>query len=146
MTILREDVLKDLELAKNVIQNDDCSVVVVRYEKIWRKKKGSGFVPTLELILEMGEDLYGSIIGEKKLDKASALLCRYAQATGVYSPEGTKTAIALLIMGGIPCQVDRMVPNDKIDNGIKSFEDELIDISSPDKAFEILKKHYNKSN
>ena len=36
MTVLSEEILKDLELAKNVIATEDCSLVVVKYEKIWK--------------------------------------------------------------------------------------------------------------
>jgi hypothetical protein len=141
MTVLNEDILKDLDLARDIISNEDCSVVVVKYGKIWKKIKGEGVKPMLKVIEEMGEDIYESVIGEKILGKASALLCRYVKASGVYSPQGTKTAIALLIMGGIPCQIDRMIPfiqNENCDV-ICPFEKMLKDVESPDEAYRILK-------
>jgi hypothetical protein len=60
----------------------------------------------------------------------------------VYSSLGTKTAIALLIMGGVPCQVDSMIP------AIDRFEDPelyqidgmLKDVNTPEEAFLILKE------
>ena len=110
MTVLDEEILKDLDLAREMISNQDYSIVVVKYGKIWKQKKGEGIKPILEAIEEMGEDICGSVIGDKILGKASSLLCRYAKASGVYSPQGTKTAIALLIMGGVPCQIDKMIP------------------------------------
>jgi len=95
----------------------------------------------LEAIEELGEDINESVIGDKILGKASALLCRYAKASGVYSPQGTKTAIALLIMGGIPCQIDQMIPFIQNKNGddICPFEKILKNVESPDKAYIILK-------
>jgi hypothetical protein len=141
MTILNDEILKDLDLARDIISNEDCSVVVVKYGKIWKKIKGEGVKPMLEVIEEMGEDIYESVIGEKILGKASALLCRYAKVSGVYSPQGTKTAIALLIMGGIPCQIDQMMPfiqNENCDE-ICPFEKMLKDVESPDEAYRILK-------
>ena len=142
MTVLSEEILKDLELARNVITTEDCNLVVVKYEKIWKKKKGEGVRPILEAIVEMDEDINGSVIGERTLGKASALLCRYAKASGVYSTHGTKTAIALLIMGGVPCQVDRMIPyiqkNDA--NSQFLFEEILDEVNSPYEAFAILKE------
>jgi len=142
MTVLSEEILKDLELARHVITNDDCSFVVIKYEKIWKKKKGEGVRSILEAIIEMGEDIYGSVIGEKILGKASALLCRYAKASGVYSPQGTKTAIALLIMGGVPCQIDKMIPFIQNESGTGQINSEklLNEVNSPDEAFEILKE------
>ena len=141
MTVLNEEILKDLDLAREVISNEDCSVVVVKYGKIWKQKKGEGIKPMLETIEEMGEDIYESVIGDKILGKASALLCRYAKADGVYSPQGTKTAIALLIMGGIPCQIDKMIPfiQNKDGDDICPFEKMLKDVDSPEEAYKILK-------
>ena len=142
MTVLSEEILKDLELARNVIATEDISLVVVKYGKIWRKKKGNGVRTILETIVEMGEDINGSVIGEKILGKASALLCRYAKVSGVYSPQGTKTAIALLIMGGVPCQVDKMIPFIQKRNGsdLSIFEKILANVNSPEEAYTILKE------
>jgi len=141
MTILNDEILKDLNLAREVISNEDCSVVIIKYCKIWKKIKGEGVKPMLEAIEELGEDINESVIGDKILGKASALLCRYAKASGVYSPQGTKTAIALLIMGGIPCQIDQMIPFIQNKNGddICPFEKILKNVESPDKAYIILK-------
>ena len=142
MTILNDDVLKDIDLARQIINSEDCSVVIVKYCKIWKKIKGEGVKPILQAIEEMGDDIYDSVIGDKILGKASALLCRYAKASGVYSPQGTKTAIALLIMGGIPCQIDKMIPfiQNKAGDNICPFEKMLSDVDSPDEAYRILKE------
>jgi len=142
MTVLSEEILKDLELARKVITTEDCNLVVVKYEKIWKKKKGEGIRPILEAIIEMDEEINGSVIGERTLGKASALLCRYAKASGVYSTEGTKTAIALLIMGGVPCQVDKMIPfiQKNETNNQFLFEEILNKVDSPEEAFAILKE------
>jgi len=142
MTIIDEDKLRDMELAREVLSTSDCSVVVISYGKIWKKKTGKGIKPILEVIDEMGEDIYDSVIGDRILGRASALLCRYAKAQGVYSPQGTKTGIALLIMGGIPCQIDHLIQ--QIDNRNKDgpcpFEKMLKDVTSPDEAYKILKE------
>ena len=114
---------------------------------LWKKAKETGVKPILDAIIEWGEDINGSVIGEKTLGKSSALLCRYAEAAGVYAPQGTKTAIALLIMGGVPCQIDSMIPNiDRFNNsGLFQAENILKDVSSPQEAYMILKeKFYNK--
>jgi hypothetical protein len=142
MTIVNEEVVKDLELAREVLSNTDCSIVVINYGKIWKQKKGDGIRPLLEAIEEMGDDIHDSIIGDRILGRASALLCRYAKAKGVYSPQGTKTGIALLIMGGVPCKVDELIPLIKKENGddLSLFEQMLKDVISPEEAYKILKK------
>jgi hypothetical protein len=142
MSVLGQDIIKDLELARKFLSETDNSVVVIKYNKIWKHKKGDGIRPLIEVIDEMGQDIYESVIGDRILGKASALLCRYAKAAGVYSPQGTKTAIALLIMGAVPCQVDEMIPQimNRYKNGPCPFEEMLKDVDSPDKAYKILKE------
>jgi len=140
MSILNNETVRDIELAKEVLSNSDCSVVVVSNNKIWKKKTGGGIRPILETIEEMGEDIHDSVIGDRILGKASALLCRYAKAQGVYSPQGTKTGIALLIMGGVPCQVDELIPfiKNKACDDLCPFEKMLKDIDDPEEAYKVL--------
>ena len=142
MTILSEEIVKDMELAREILSTTDCSIVVINYGKIWKKKTGEGIRPILETIEEMGEDIHDSVIGNRILGKASALLCRYAKAQGVYSPQGTKTGIALLVMGGVPCQVDELIPQimNKNGNDLCPFEKMLKDVDSPEEAYKILKE------
>lgn len=143
MTIVNEEVVRDLELAREILSTTDCSIVVISYGKIWKKKTGEGIRPILETIEEMGEDIHGSIIGDRILGRASALLCRYAKAQGVYSPQGTKTGIALLIIGGVPYQVDELIPfiKNKAGDGLCPFEKMLKDVTSPKDTYKILKEN-----
>jgi len=142
MTLLDEEILRDLKIAREALSNSDTSVVVVSYGKIWKEKKGKGIRPIIEAIDEMGEDINDSIIGDRILGRASSLLCRYAKAKGVYSPKGTKTGIALLIMGGVPCQVDELIPriDNKDGNDICPFEKILKEVTSPEEAYKVLKE------
>jgi hypothetical protein len=142
MTIVNEEVVKDLELAREVLSNTDSSIAVISNGKIWKQKKGDGIRPLLEAIEEMGDEIHDSIIGDRILGRASALLCRYAKAKGVYSPQGTKTGIALLIMGGVPCQVDELIPFIKNRDGddLCPFEKLLKYVISPEGAYKILKE------
>lgn len=142
MTIVNEEVIKDLNLAREILSSTDNSIVIICNGKIWNQKKGEGMGPILETIEEMGEDIFDSVIGDRILGRASALLCRYAKAKGVYSPQGTKTGIALLIMGGVPCQVDELIPfiKNRDGSGICPFENMLKDVVSPEEAYNILKQ------
>jgi len=137
-----EDVLNDMELAREVISTTDYSLVVMQHGKIWKQKKGEGVKPILETIEEMGDDLNDTIIGTRFLDKASALLCRYTKVSGVYSPQATKTGIALLMMAGIPSQIDKMISDVKDigDDSLCSIEKMLADVNSPEEAYKILKE------
>ena len=120
----------------------DCSIVVVKNSDVLIKKEGDGIRPILEVIEGLKDEIQGSIVGDRILGKASALLCRYSKVKGVYSPHATKTAIAILIMAGIPSQIDEMIPYIKNRDGsdVCPFEKMLSDIDSPEEAYKILKE------
>jgi hypothetical protein len=136
-----ERVLEDLDIVEKVLLESDYSIVVVKNGVILDRKRGGGLKPLLNIIDELKEALNGSVVGDKILGKASALLCVYAKVGGVFTPQATKTAIAVLIRAGIPGQTDKMVPYIKNKNGddMCPFEKMLKDIDTPEEAYKILK-------
>jgi Domain of unknown function (DUF1893) len=142
LIIVDEKIIEDMDLAREVLAETDCSIVIVKNGDALIKKKGDGIRPILEVIGELKEEIQGSIIGDRILGKASALLCRYSKAKGVYSPQATKTAIAVLIIAGIPSQIDEMIPyiKNRDGNDVCPFEKMLSDIDSPEEAYEVLKE------
>ena len=142
MSNIDDDTLNDMDLARKIVTESDSSLVVVQYGKIWKEKKEAGVKSLIELIDEMGEDIYGSVIGTSFLCKASAFLCRYAKVKAVHSLKGTKTGIALLIMGGISSQVDKMITGvEGVDDGIVFFDNLLAEVDTPEDAYKILKEN-----
>ncbi len=142
MTLVSQEIQDDMALASKILKEKNFSIVVIKHGKILNKKKGEGIKPILELINERGEKIKNTVIGDRILGRASAFLCRYAKVSGVYSPQATKTAIAILLLGGIPCQVDELVPYIKNRNGdgLCPFEDLLKDVEKPDGAYKLLKE------
>jgi len=142
LIIVDEKVIEDMDLARGVLSETDCSIVVVKNGGVLIKKKGDGIRPILDVIDELKEEIQDSIVGDRILGKASALLCRYSKAKGVYSPKATKTAIAVLIVAGIPSQIDEMIPYIRNGDGsdVCPFEKMLSDINSPELAYEVLKE------
>jgi len=142
MNIVSREIQDDLKIAKDILSEKDISIVLVNYGKIWKEKKGMGVKPILDLIDEMGDELSEYVVGDRILGKASAFLCRYSNVKAVYSPQATKTAIAILILGGIPCQVDQMIPfiKNRDGTGLCPFEELLKDVEKPDLAYKIIKE------
>lgn len=140
-----EEIIKDMNLARKILSSEDYSIVVIRDGKILIYKKGDGIKPILKVIDELGDEIQDTVVGDRILGKASAFLCRYSKVKGVYSPQATKTAIAILIIGGIPCQVDEMIPaiKNKSGDGLCPFEKMLKNVERPDEAYKILKEKVN---
>lgn len=120
----------------------DYHFVVVKNGVLLTGKRGKGVKPILDSINELGENIQGSTIGIRTLDKASALLCAYAKVAGVYTSQATKKAIAVLIRANIPGRTDKMIPyvDDKEGDDVSKFENMVINIDSPEEAYTILKK------
>ena len=142
MNLVSQEIQDDLALAKKVLSEKNVSIVLINNGKIWKEKKGPGIKPILEIIDEMRDELSEYVIGDRILGRASSFLCRYGKVKAVYSPQATKTAIAILIIGGIPCQVDEMIPfiKNRDGTGMCPFEDLLSDVEKPDEAYKILKE------
>jgi len=138
-----QETIDGFALVRDILCTSDMSVVVVKNAQVLAKKQGNGISPILEVVEKLGESMHGAIVGDRILGKASALLCRYANVRGVYSPQATKTAIALLIMGGVPCQVDKMIPfiKNRDGTGMCPFEKILENIIEPETAYNILKEN-----
>ena len=140
--MVSEDIVEDMGAARDILSKTDYSIVVVKNGNILTKKQGDGMRPILEAIDELREDIQGAIVGDRILGKASALLCVYSKVNGVYSPQATKTAIAVLIRAGILSQTEETIPYIKNRDGddLCPFEKMLVDVDSPDEAFKILKE------
>jgi len=131
-----------MNLAQRILVETDLSIVVVKDGKILAKKKGEGISPILKVMEGLKDKTHDTIIGDRILGKASSLLCAYFQVKGVYSPQATKTAIAILITAGIPVQTDKVIPyiRNREKDDICPFEKMLEYTNSPEKAYKILKE------
>jgi len=140
--MVNEEIIEDMDLAHDVLSKTDYSIIVIKKGEVITKKQGDGIRPILETIEELGEDMKNTVVGDRILGKASALLCVYSGVSGVYSPQATKTAIAVLIRAGIPGQTDKLITHIKNRNGddICPFEKMLIEIDSPEEAYKVLKE------
>ena len=140
--MVSEEIVADMDMARDILSSESCSIVVLKDGQVLSKKQGTGVKPILEVIDELGESLKKTIIGDRILGKASALLCVYAKVAGVYSPQATKTGLAVLIRAGIPGQTDQLISfiKNRYQNDICPFEKLLTNIDSADDAYYILKK------
>jgi hypothetical protein len=138
--------MNDIIIARELILNKEYSVVVVKNKEILAKKSGNGLKPILEVIKELKNNIFESIIGDKILGKASALLCAYCRVKGVYSPQSTKKAIALLLSYNIPSQIDKIIPfiENKYGNDICPYEKMIDNVKSPLDAYNILMENIMK--
>ncbi len=142
---MNEQLYSDFDLAEKTLKETQSSIVVVKNNVVLLTKKGHGIKPLLETIDELKDTMQGCVVGDRVLGKASALLCVYAKVAGVYTPQATKTAIAVLIRSGIPGQSEELIPfiQNKNKDGLCPFEQLLQTIDKPEEAYTILKQKFS---
>ena len=135
-----QECIEEIKHIRQYLLTNDISIIAINNGEIIGSMKGNGIKPFLELIKKYGPQLEGCVIGDRILGKASALLSRYIKAKAVYALQGTKKAIATLIVGGIVNQVDEIIEyvHNKTKNGICPFEQLLMQEDDPKKAYELL--------
>ena len=133
--------MRDINTARDIIAKNPYTVAIVKQGNIIFTSKDSQIRSILFAIEKYKDKISDSVVGCNLVGKAAAFLFRYQKIKGVYSPRGTKTGIALLIMGGIPCQIDEMIQNIAEDETeYYPFEQSLNNVESPEDAYNILKK------
>ena len=139
---INERILNDMKKAQLLMQISDVSLVVIKEGKVLHKRTGRGIAPFIDLIESTSEDFSDCVIGDRLLGRASAFLCRYVQAAGVYAVIGTKKALAVLMVGGMMAQVDHFIDfiSNRSQDGLCPFERAVSSVETPAEAFTLIRK------
>lgn len=137
-----EQIIKDIQKAQVLLKFSQDSLVVIKQGEILHTRKGDGISPFIDLIESTDADFSDCVIGDRLLGRASAFLCRYVNAAGVYAEKGTKKALAVLMVGGILGQVETFTPyvSNRMQDGLCPFERAVTSIESPDEAYTAIKE------
>lgn len=137
-----EQIIKDIQKAQVLLKLTESSLVVIKQGEILHKRTGEGIAPFIDLIESTDADFSDCVIGDRLLGRASAFLCRYVNAAGVYAEKGTKKALAVLMVGGILGQVETFIPqiSNRSQDGLCPFERAVSSIESPEEAYGIIKE------
>jgi len=136
--MVAEEIINNIELAREIINTTDSSIVIIKNGEIIKKQKGEEIQLFYSLINDLTNQVENSIVGVKNLGKAFALLCKYFGISGVYSKHATKTGIAILITSGIPSEIDEMIPGimSQETDEICNIEEKIKDIESTSEAYD----------
>ncbi len=67
--------MKDIDLAKQILKEENQSLVVVKNGEVLYKSRDRGIKPMYSITKEMKEEVNGSSIADKVIGKGAALLC-----------------------------------------------------------------------
>ncbi len=129
-------------MAREILTSSDDSVVVVKDLQVLFQEKGVGITPLWNAIESLGEQMKESIVGDRVMGKASALLCLYAGVQRVYACQISKSALAVLLQAEIPGETDKIIPyvTDKQGTGLCPFEQLLERVTDPNEAYELIQQ------
>ncbi|SDY81537.1 protein of unknown function [Proteiniborus ethanoligenes] len=88
--------MRDLELAKKLLEEKELTLAIVKEEKIIFTSKDKGIKPIYTAVLEMEEELKDASVADRVTGKAAAILCKYAGIKKLYTKLISQEAIKIL--------------------------------------------------
>ena len=128
--------LKDILLKENhtiVIYKSDASVVV---------SDDRGVAPLMKLLKENKEQLRDSMIADKVIGKAAALLMVYGKVKEVFTPTISVPAIEVFKNHNVKITYDKIVERiiNRKGDGLCPMETLCLNIENPEEAFLVINK------
>ena len=128
--------------AKQMIQGDVCSFVVIKEGRIIYQDRGNGVKPIMKLLDADRTILKDAVVVDKLIGKAAALLLCLGEVSQIHAITMSEAGREYLKQAGIYAECEKcigMISNRKKD-GICPLERAVCDIWDPQSAYEILKK------
>jgi hypothetical protein len=101
--------VKEFEIAINELNNNNFSLVVVKNKEIVYKSRGKSLLPLVNLLEKNPKLLNDSIIADKIVGKAVAIICHYASVKYCYGSIMSNKAIELFNKNDLSYKADKKV-------------------------------------
>mgnify|MGYP003556285840 CR=1 FL=1 len=137
---------KDLNYIKELLLKDNHSIVILKKDASIVTSDDRGVFPLINLLEEDQLQLQDSIIADKVIGKAAALLMIYGGVKEVYSPVISTPAIKVFYSHNVNIYYDKEVERiiNRKGDGLCPMETLCIDIDNPSDAFDIISRKRNK--
>ncbi|MGN0965417.1 MAG: DUF1893 domain-containing protein [Dysosmobacter sp.] len=137
--LLEEDVLAE---ARRLILEEDVPCVFVREGAVLRPGEGTGVRPLVRALDEEPELLRGSVVVDKIVGKAAAMLAVLGAAAGVYGLTMSAAARDYLAARGIPAEWETLTERiiNRTGTGLCPMETAVLDIDDPAEGLAALRE------
>lgn len=137
--LLEEDVLAE---ARRLILEEDVPCVFVREGAVLRPGEGTGVRPLVRALDEEPELLRGSVVVDKIVGKAAAMLAVLGGAAGVYGLTMSAAARDYLAARGIPAEWETLTERiiNRTGTGLCPMETAVLDIDDPAEGLTALRE------
>lgn len=111
--------MKDIDIAKDMLHNEQLTMVIIKDGKVLYRSKGRGIKPLYKAYKEMGKSLKGASVSDKVIGKAAAMI--YADIgikelhTNLISESATEVLQKMNIITNYDLEVAYIQNRDKTD-------------------------------
>ena len=137
--LLEEDVLAE---ARRLILEENVPCVFVREGAVLRPGEGTGVRPLVRALDEEPELLGGSVVVDKIVGKAAAMLAVLGGAAGVYGLTMSAAARDYLAARGVPAEAETLAERiiNRTGTGLCPMETAVLDIDDPAEGLAALRE------
>lgn len=134
--------MNDIELAKNLLDNEQRALVIVKDGKVLFSVDGKGIKPIYTAFNELKDELKGSSVADKVIGKAAAMIYEHAAIKELSTKLISENAINVLENTSIIYEYEKSVPYIKnrdqsgmcpvetLSLKVNNIDDLLVEISS----------------
>ena len=134
--------MNDIELAKNLLDNEQRALVIVKDGKVLFSVDGKGIKPIYTAFNELKDELKGSSVADKVIGKAAAMIYEHAAIKELSTKLISENAISVLGNTSIIYEYEKSVPYIKnrdqsgmcpvetLSLKVNNIDDLLVEISS----------------
>lgn len=103
--------MADIDLARSLLQEDRCNLVIVKNGQVLFSSKERGIRPLYQAWQSLGDGLRNAALADRIVGLAVAMLCLHAQIGSVYAVIASRGALDMLKKKGIAVDAENTVPN-----------------------------------
>ncbi|QXM07124.1 DUF1893 domain-containing protein [Crassaminicella indica] len=88
--------MKELDFAKDVLEKEAYTLVIVKEGKVIFSSKDKGIKPMYTAVYSIKEKLEGASVADRIIGRAAAILCKYAKIKALYTKVISDSAVSVL--------------------------------------------------
>lgn len=133
--------MSDLEIAEEILKQEDLNLVLVKQGEVLFKSDSSGIQGLLNAIDKFGKKTTGISVADRIVGRGAAFLCAYLGAKNVFGLVMSEGAKEVLEKNNIEFKGENIVENvqNREGNGICPFENLSRSIEDVEKAYREIK-------
>ncbi|WXR62461.1 DUF1893 domain-containing protein [Peptostreptococcaceae bacterium AGR-M142] len=101
--------MKDIIIAKEILQNNSYTITIVKNQKILKTSKQKGIRPMYEAITQIKDELKNASVADRVIGRAAAILLKYGEVKNLNTKIISKDALEILNNTNINVRYEKIV-------------------------------------